>query len=219
MAELKCVESGCSRDAQYIEGGYSYCQEHYQAERQERLSARWVYVIGLFLWFGIWGLIYAGVKLDNPLLGKILFAYLDHMGLLWIPIIIGALVLGINLWLWWSPQRYASYQTEVEVIEFVERNSSWFLIASGTFLTAASFFLTRAGTPSSTPHPGILTFLFFEGASLMFLLLVVMLYWIPYQPFPKNLARLRHFKTIPFTYAVSFFAAAFIALVLAATSK
>jgi len=107
----------------------------------------------------------------------------------------------------------------VEVIEFVERNSSWFLIASGTFLTAAAFFLTRAGAPSLTPHPGILTVLWFEGASLMCLLLVVMLYWIPYRPFPKNLILLRHLKTLPFTYGVSFFAAAFIALGLAVISK
>jgi len=97
MAELKCIESGCSRDAQYIDGGYSYCQEHYRAEKQGTLSARWVYVVGIFVWLGIWGLIYAGVKLSNPLMGKILVAYLGHMGFLWLPVMIGVLVLGINL--------------------------------------------------------------------------------------------------------------------------
>jgi hypothetical protein len=108
------------------------------------------------------------------------------------------------------------------VIEFVERNASWFLIASGAFLTASSFFLTRPpGVPTSLPAPsrareGLIAVLGLESASLLFLLFVVLLYWIP--PDPVQLARLRHLKTLPFTYSVSFFAAAFTALVIAAAS-
>lgn len=106
------------------------------------------------------------------------------------------------------------------MIEFVERNSSWFLIASGTFLTAASFFLTRPpGSPSRLPmlaREGLTAVLTFESLSLFLLLFVVSLYWIP--PDPKKLARLRHLKTVPFIYGVSFFAAAVTALFKAALS-
>jgi hypothetical protein len=59
MAELKCIESGCSKDAQYIDGGYSYCQEHYRAEKQGTLSASQapqdasVYLWGIILRCGV----------------------------------------------------------------------------------------------------------------------------------------------------------------------
>ncbi len=131
---------------------------------------------------------------------------------------LGLAVLIINLYLWWTPNQYGDYHTEVGVIEFVERNSSWLLIAGGAFLTASAFFLIRPSPRPRLASEGLSAILVFESLSLFFLLFVVMLYWIPYQRWPKNLALLRHIKTLPFTYGVSFFAAAFIALLLAAIS-
>ena len=84
----------------------------------------------------------------------------------------------------------------------------------------SAFFLTRP--PGSTVKPpglarqGLVAVLTFESASLFFLLFAVSLFWIP--PQPKNLALLRHLKTVPFMYGVSFFAAAITALIKAALS-
>lgn len=223
MTEIKCIEGGCANEAHYIDGGSSYCQVHYPKAHQKTLAARWVYVMGVLLWAGIWLWMF-GLAGPRPrvLVDTILPLYSGHYWVFAIPIGIGFVVLVINLFLWWNPRDYADYKTEVVVIEFVERNASWFLIASGAFLTAASFFLTRPpGTSPMLPPPplarqGLIAVLGFESASLLLLLFVVLLYWIP--PDPKRLARLRHLKTLPFTYSVSFFAAAFTALVIAATS-
>lgn len=210
MAELKCIEAGCTNDACYVYRGSTYCQNHYQTGQQQTLSACWVYAVGLIIWVGIWLGIFVGGKLGWALMNTVLFGYAPYKSLLAFPIFIGCFVLGANLWLWRHPERYASYETEVTIIEFVERNSGWFLIASGTFLIAAASFLNRPGSTASLSFPAVL---FFESLSLFLLLFVVSLYWIPYRPAPKNLALLRHIKTVPFTYSVSFFAAALLALV------
>lgn len=217
MPELKCTEIGCQNDARYLDRGHSYCEAHYKAEQQQALSVRWVYVAGSLLWLAIWGLIFGGVTLGSfP--ERFFFVDPAPKWPFLIPLALGIFVLVGNLLLWWKPGQYADYSTEVEVIEFVERNSSWFLIASGTFLTAAAFLLTRTQPPPRA-LPGLLPVLIFESASLVCLLLVVMLYWIPYQRMPRRLALLRHLKTVPFTYGVGFFAAAFIALVLSVASR
>lgn len=221
MSELKCAQKDCSSAAQYIDAGSSYCQDHFQKREQPQgqLSVRWVYLAGLFLWIAIWLWIIGWIG-PQSLAQTILPAYAGNKGLLAIPVGMGLVVLLINLCLWWAPKGYAGYETEVKVIEFVERNAGWFLIASGAFLTAASFFLTRPPgallTPPLLAREGLVAILAFESASLFCLLFVVSLYWTP--PNPKSLARLRHLKTVPFTYGVSFFAAAFTALVAAAMS-
>jgi hypothetical protein len=65
MAELKCVESGCSNEAHYIHGGYSYCQTHHRREEQDSLKARWIYSVGLVLWVVFWILAFSGVTLGG----------------------------------------------------------------------------------------------------------------------------------------------------------
>ena len=52
--------------------------------------------------------------------------------------------------------------------------------------------------------------------SLIFLSFVLLLYWIPDRDKPRDLVRLRHFKSVPFTYAVSFFLAGLMTITTAA---
>jgi len=222
MPELRCTKSDCSNDAQYVYNGCSYCSTHYREGEQRDLSARPVYLWGIVFWIVIWVVIFGGVGLGwFP--EKFLLVYSPDnwflsLRYLCIPMALGLAVLGINLYLWRTPSQYGDYQTEVGVIAFVERNASWLLIAGGAFLTASAFFLIRPKEPPKLASEGLQAILVFESLSLFFLLFVVMLYWTPYQQWPKNLVLLRHIKTIPFTYGVSFFTAAFIALLLAAIS-
>lgn len=192
-------------------------------EAGQVVTARWVYLCGLGLWIAVWLSIFLCTFEGNGPQRLAVILHKLYAGKGWIlafPFTIGLLALVANLWLWWSPMGFATYETEVEVIEFVERNSSWFLVASGTLLTAAALFLTRSTEGGLPPPPlareGLLVVVMFELASLLCLFLVVSLYWVP--PDPKKLALLRHLKTVPYSYGVSFFAAAITALVVAVMS-
>jgi hypothetical protein len=191
------------------------------------LAVRLVYLCGLGFWIVMWAVIlwwiFRGTGPQG--LAKVLRElYSGKRWLLSIPGFIGSLVLGVNLCLWWRPKGFTTYKTEVRVIEFVERNSSWFLVASGTLLTAASLFLTRPtldmaaklGELPVLAKQGLVAVVVFESVSLFWLFLVVSLYWVP--PDPKELVFLRHLKTLPFSYGVSFFAAAISALLAAVMS-
>ncbi|TAK07412.1 hypothetical protein EPO44_04150 [bacterium] len=76
MAELKCIEIGRPNEAQYIDEGSSYCQAHYWKEQEQRLPVRWVYIVGLLLWTGIWFWVF-GVAGPRPtwLVDKVLKLY------------------------------------------------------------------------------------------------------------------------------------------------
>src|SRR5258708_3340182 len=98
------------------------------AEAQQRplerksLSVRWVYVLGLIGWVVIWTWMFAGPR-PKVWVDAIDALYLDHYWVLGIPLGIGIIALVVNLVLWWKPGSYAEeYDTEVKVIEFVERN-------------------------------------------------------------------------------------------------
>lgn len=205
MEPLKC--SKCGEAPLHIQGGKLYCDIH--------VPATWmawpVYFIGLCLWAIAWAIIFGGVSLGwFP--HEILINAHDKWYFL-IPAAVGATVFVVNILLWWAPGRYSDYSTEVTVIEFVERNASWFLFASGTFLGGGSFFFNFLHMePERSPF--VSAFITFISLSVFCLLPVVSLYWMPYQENPKRLVILRHLKTIPFAFGVGFFAAALLALLL-----
>jgi len=126
------------------------------------------------------------------------------------PHVVASLAIVTNLWLWRKKRECSDYRTEVDVIAFVERNASFFLIGSSAVFLFASF--AMGGLGLRFPFQ---PFIFYETLSLVFLSIVLLLYWIPYTQRPMELLKLRHYKTVPFIYAVSFFLAA---LMIIATS-
>ena len=127
----------------------------------------------------------------------------------------GATPLAINFLQFSPPTRFGDYKTEVEVIAFVERNASWFLIASGSFLAWSALFFRGFGDiiPAADLQGPIFSFLIFEALAILFILPVLLLFWMPNNDPPRELVILRHIKTLPYTYAVGFFAAAVVALI------
>lgn len=181
------------------------------AERDTHIE-RNLYLAGLITWLLIWAVIFIGVLADAFPSGVLV----DSARRWWflLPAALGATILSANLALWWESQPFGDYATELGVIEFVERNCSWFLLASGTFLAGGSLYFNF-----HLKDPRFLTaFVTFMSLAILAVLPVASVYWVPKEEPPKKLVLLRHFKTIPFTYAVCFFAAAVLALLLSAGS-
>ena len=83
------------------------------------------------------------------------------------------------------------------MIEFADRNSSWFLLGSSSVFAWAA--LTRDILHLTFP------FVVYVTLSMKLLGIPILLYWIPYEPKPRNLVQLLHWKRVPSTFAVSFF--------------
>ncbi len=217
QAGIECSESGCKGEPVHILRRQVYCAVHVP----DTWKAWHLHLIGLICWAAAWATIFFGVS-RGWFPDEILINAHDKWFFL-IPAGIGAFVFVANIFLSLSSGRFTNYQTEVQVIEFVERNASWFLVASGTFLGGGSFyfnFLHRAdgALPASRSlgesAPFVSAFILFISLSVFCLLPVVSLYWVPYQESPYKLVILRHLKTIPFAFGLGFFAAAMLALLL-----
>ncbi len=104
-----------------------------------------------------------------------------------IPFGLGIFILCWNAWRWSSINLCGDYKTEVGIIEFAERNTSYLLIA----ISFISYFM------GAKEYYFLLSLYFAVGG-------VLPLYWIPKNKV-KNLMFLRHIKTIPYTYAICFF--------------
>jgi ABC-type uncharacterized transport system permease subunit len=129
-----------------------------------------------------------------------------------LPWLMGTIVLGINAQLSRQTQFTGSYKFEGYAIEFVERNSSWFLIGSSALFAWASLVNGSLGLGIS-----LVPFVIYESLCISLLTPSILLYWIPYTTDPETahgVGRLRHYKTIPFTYAVSFFVAAVLTILV-----
>ena len=93
----------------------------------------------------------------------------------------------------------------------VGRNAGLFFVGSSAVFVFASFAIRDLGLPVSFSG-----FIIYETLSIICLSFVLLLYSIPHVRDPRDLVRLRHFKTIPFTYAVSFFLAGLMMVTTAA---
>lgn len=165
-----------------------------------------IYILGIIGWCVLWGLLYN----FNNSYNLNLFGSTKNWHWFLFPIILGFFTLIINAYLSRN-HNYATYEIEVKIIEIVERNASWFLVGSSAIFTWASLAKTALDLSFA-----ITPFVIYVALSIIFLCFVILLYWTPYQSngnnenseSAKNLGRLRHCKTVPFTYAVSFFSAA-----------
>jgi hypothetical protein len=181
-----------------------------------KMSAGNIYLFGIFGWIIILILIpmvghfHYGFNFPSILFEKLNWIY---------PILFcfGFYPLIWNYVLWKNEQQYADYRTEVEVIEFVERNANYLILA----LTAVSILASIIVTAIVSVNKEIklwelipVEFFWFQGFSLLFALIGVFpLIWTP--PIgedAKLLVRLRHTKTICYTYAIFFLAAGIIGL-------
>jgi len=169
-----------------------------------------VYLMGIFGWIAIWEII-AGIQLfATANLG--LFGSGGHWFIFLLPPQTVALTtLFWNAYVSWKHAKQAKYQTELGVIELVEKNAGLFLVGSSAIFVFASFAIRDLRLPVSFSG-----FIIYETLSLIFLSFVLLLHWIPDPDKPLDLARLRHFKSVPFTYAVSFFLAALMTVTTAA---
>ena len=212
MAELKCTAGTCAANAVCVIGGRSYCDSHRQNLSDRKAGWIWlVHLTGLVLWAITWTVIFAGVGL-GWFSHTVLISSQDKWYFL-AAAFLGSIPFVSNMILWVRPGGYANYQIEVTVIEFVERNASWFLIASAIALGGGSFFF-RNFPEGIDETPYMTSFVIFISLSLLSLLPVVQVYWIPYEDDPKHLVWLRHLKTVPFAFGAGFFAAAAVALLL-----
>ena len=178
-----------------------------------------VYLAGFIAWLVIWfSLGYIESITNLGLFGSrgnfvILLIFLAA------PVGVGALALVSNLILLRGGSFSAEYENEVKAIDFVERHASFFLVGSSAVFFFASFSFRDLGLRFSFP-----AFVIYETLSLICLSTVLLLYWFPHErDTAKNervaaqrLARMRHVKTIPFAFAVSFFLAALMIITTAA---
>lgn len=206
---MKCVE--CNKNALYVYQGNSYCEEHFKNLQQNKYSARYIYITGIFLWFSIWGVLVWGI------MDQYLSLNMFHDAAFWwifvlIPLLGCTFGLLINTKIWWKPRSFGDYKTEVSVIEFVERNVGPLITANSIVMSIT--FLAYARLMGEFPPTA---FTIYEMFSISFACLVLPLYWIPSDS-PKDLVRLRHVKTLFFFYSIYFLFAALITLALCMSS-
>ena len=177
--------------------------------KKQRYSGVELYTGGIIFWVFLWVyLIMANNYWKFDLFGGMMWPLFSF------PFLLGIFTLLVNGFLARS-EVFSSYATELAVIEFVERNSSWFLVGSASIFAWASLAKGSLGLAFAlTP------FLIYVTLSLLLLSFSILLYWNPYDPKEAgDLGRLRHWKTIPFTYAVSFFTAAILTLLVGTLSR
>ncbi len=162
-----------------------------------------LYLAGTALWLYIWlFLVWVELHWRLNLFGG------SYWPVFVLPVLYAVVTLLVNARLSRN-QTPAPYETEIEVIEFVERNSSWFLVGSSAVFAWAA--LAKDILHLTFP---LKPFVIYITLSMMLLCIPILLYWVPYERKPRNLIRLRHWKTVPFTFAVSFFSAAVLTLLL-----
>ena len=126
-----------------------------------------------------------------------------------------------NRYHWLEEPRYGSYSTEVKIIEFVERNGNYLIFAFTALSILAQAIISMRAVNASImkemAKPVVLPveFLIFIFLAVIFVVgCVLPLIWAP----PKNgdardLAQLRHFKTVFYSYALGCTIGAVIALI------
>jgi len=119
-----------------------------------------------------------------------------------------AIGLAVNAKIWWRERMFETYGTEVNVIEFVERNVSPLITANSMILSVT--FLACITVAKRFPPTA---FVVYEMLSTVFACLVLPLYWVPSDSV-RDLVRLRHVKTLFFFYSVFFLFAGLMVLVL-----
>lgn len=174
--------------------------------RKERLTKKdigKIYWGGLAFWLAAWLLIvvfFRDMINVNP----------EHPVYSWfflIPFGVCVFYLISNAWIWRKPRSYESYKTEVDIILFVERNASILALAISMLIL-----FTGAGVVGIEAPPAFIWYLFL---ALTFTICGVLpLYWIPSKEV-EDLVRLRHIKTVPLFYAISFFLAGFLSVAIA----
>jgi len=204
---MKCVV--CGSEAEFVLSGSSYCQNHFNGMKSNKTySGKMLYLTGMGVWVAGWFFL---VLVDRAWTLN-LFGGPKYWPLFLLPFTFGIVSLGVNAYLSRNQSLSSTYETEQKMIESVERNSSWFLLGSSGIFAWATLARQSLGITSSA-----VPFIIYISASLIFLSPVILLFWIPH-PEPRNLGRLRHWKTIPFTYAVSFFTAAVLTLLVGVLS-
>ena len=148
-------------------------------------SFYWVYKSGAVLWLIMFPLFYIYRYHQS--------GYQTYHLWYLIPYILGIGVLGWNAWRWKNEKENlcGDYDTEVGIIEFAERNTSYLLIA-------ISFISYLTSGQAGVKEYFFLISLFLAVGG------VLPLYWIPKNKV-ENLMLLRHLKTIPYTYSICFF--------------
>ena len=156
-------------------------------------KVKWIYIVGIL---GL-GIGWAVVWFTDLKSGYF------YSGWFFAPLIICFLILFINLLIWWKPRSYKEYVQEVKIIEFVERNAGCLILAITVAIIAIQVFMGEKGILASVIN--------YQLWALIFAILTLALIWIPSDR-PDWLVRLRHIKTIFFSYAISLFIAGIIAL-------
>jgi hypothetical protein len=157
-----------------------------------------IYITGMVCWVVGWGIIYLCTGLKSvfkaePLRGKF-YRFL--------PILLCLIILGINWWIWREPCSYEKYAQEVKIIEFVERNAGWLILAITVVMIVLQPLIRKKGIQGQVIN--------YQLWALIFAILTLALIWVPSNR-PDWLVRLRHIKTIFFSYAISLFIAGIIA--------
>lgn len=143
-----------------------------------------VYIIGLIIWVLLFPIFFFYNKHGVPLKGYDLWYIF--------PYIIGLSVMVFHIFHWSGKYISPGYKTEVNLIEFAERNTSYLLIGISflNYMATKEYFLLIA---------------------MYFSLIVLFLWWIEAGK-KEQLVILRHSKTLPYTYAICFFLAGIVAI-------
>ena len=157
-----------------------------------------VYIIGAVVWILWWvcAFLFPGFRSgfkSESFRGKICRL---------LPILVCLAILGANWWFWKKPCSYEDYAQEVKIIEFVERNAGWLILAITVVIIALQPLVKEKGIRGQVIN--------YQLWALIFAILTLALIWIPSNR-PDWLVWLRHIKTIFFSYAISWFIAGIIA--------
>lgn len=162
-----------------------------------------IYWIGVALWLIMW-LIILGLFKDTLVIVNPTSPIYSWFFL--VPIVSCLFYLVWNAQKWRYPRCYEDYKTEVDIILFVERNASILALSISMVIL-----FTGTGIVGITVPPAFIWYLFL---ALTFTICGVLpLYWIPSDRV-EDLVRLRNAKTVPFFYAISFFLAGFVSVIL-----
>lgn len=161
-----------------------------------------IYGIGIILWIAGW------------IAGWYWFGSSDKFSsyrLFLIPFILCIVILFLNLRIWWSYPKYTDeykYKTELRVAEFVDRDASYIVLAISVIILVVN----SISQGDQQTIPILRQFYIFQFLALASLIIGVLpFYWIPSDKI-SWLIILRHIKTVPYSYAVSFFLAGLISI-------
>jgi len=138
---------------------------------------KYIYLFGLILWLILFPLFFFYNKNINSLQSYDMW-YIA-------PYLIGIFVMIWHVFHWWEEYRSPGYKTEISLIEFAERNTSYLLIGISflNYMVIKEYFLLIA---------------MYTSLIVLFLLYVS-------ESKKEKLVMLRHWKTLPYTYAICFF--------------